>query len=93
MMERMAILCGDEVGAENLPIHAGDPRRALSWKDIERQAIQAALESSIERAQLALLLYPPVGEWKPAKDFLQLRANSIFAQRLAGADKRDLPLA
>jgi len=44
MMERMAILCGEEVGAEDLPIHAGDPRRALSWKDIERQAIQEALD-------------------------------------------------
>ena len=44
MMERMAILCADEVTAEDLPIMPGDPRRPLSWKDIERQAIQEALD-------------------------------------------------
>jgi two-component system response regulator HydG len=44
MMERMAILCNDQVTAPDLPLNAGDPRRPLRWKDIERQAIQEALE-------------------------------------------------
>ena len=42
MMERMAILCTDQVTAEDLPITPRDPRRPLSWKDIERQAIQGS---------------------------------------------------
>jgi DNA-binding NtrC family response regulator len=44
MMERMAILCGDEVTAPDLPISPADPRRPLRWKEIERQAIQEALD-------------------------------------------------
>ena len=43
MMERMAILCGEEVKASDLPIGPADPRRPLRWKEIERQAIQEAL--------------------------------------------------
>ena len=44
MMERMAILCEGEVTASDLPIGPADPRRPLSWKEIERQAIQEALD-------------------------------------------------
>jgi DNA-binding NtrC family response regulator len=44
MMERMAILCGEEVTAAELPIGPADPRRPLRWKEIERQAIQEALD-------------------------------------------------
>jgi transcriptional regulator with PAS, ATPase and Fis domain len=40
----MAILCGDEVTAPDLPISPADPRRPLRWKEIERQAIQEALD-------------------------------------------------
>jgi DNA-binding NtrC family response regulator len=43
MMERMAILCTEEVTAADLPIGPADPRRPLRWKEIERQAIQEAL--------------------------------------------------
>jgi two-component system response regulator HydG len=44
MMERMAILCNDQVTAPDLPLNPIDVRRPLRWKDIERQAIQEALE-------------------------------------------------
>src|SRR5260370_695233 len=44
---------------------------ALAVKAYERTAIQAALEGSVERAQTALLLYPPVGEWEPAAELLR----------------------
>ena len=44
MMERMAILCGEQVSAADLPIGPADPRRPLRWKEIERQAIQEALD-------------------------------------------------
>jgi 6-phospho-beta-glucosidase len=43
----------------------------LATKAYERTAIQAALDGSMERAQTALLLYPPVGEWEPAEKLLQ----------------------
>lgn len=43
----------------------------LAVKAYERTAIQAALEASLERAQTALLLYPPVGEWEPAVELLE----------------------
>ena len=43
----------------------------LAVKAYERTAIQAALVGSTERAQKALLLYPPVGEWEPAIGLLQ----------------------
>ena len=39
-------------------------------KAYERMTIQAAIESSMERARTALLLYPPVGEWDPAGELL-----------------------
>jgi 6-phospho-beta-glucosidase len=38
----------------------------LAVKAYERTAIQAAVQGSSERAQTALLQYPPVGEWEPA---------------------------
>jgi two-component system, NtrC family, response regulator HydG len=44
IMERIAILCGRQVAASDLPLSSADPRRPLSWKEIERQAIQAALD-------------------------------------------------
>ena len=48
----------------------------LSVKAYERAAIRAALEGSMERAQTALLLYPPVGEWKPAEELLEALVDS-----------------
>jgi 6-phospho-beta-glucosidase len=48
----------------------------LAVKAYERTAIQAALEGSAERAQTALLLYPPVGEWGPAGKALQALIES-----------------
>ncbi len=42
----------------------------LAVKAYEREVIQAAMERSIERAQLSLLLYPAVGEWEPAAKLL-----------------------
>jgi 6-phospho-beta-glucosidase len=48
----------------------------LAAKAYERAAIKAALEPSFERAQLALLLYPAVGEWKPAGDFIHALIES-----------------
>jgi DNA-binding NtrC family response regulator len=44
MMERMAILCGAQVTAADLPLGPADPRRPLTWKEIERQAIREALD-------------------------------------------------
>jgi 6-phospho-beta-glucosidase len=43
----------------------------LAVKAYEHAAIQAALEGSAERAQMALLLYPPFGEWEPGATILQ----------------------
>jgi 6-phospho-beta-glucosidase len=48
----------------------------LATKAYERAAIEAALEGSMERAQTALLLYPPVGEWEPAEKLLQALIES-----------------
>jgi len=48
----------------------------LAVKAYERAAIQAALENSSERAQMALLLYPPVGEWEPAGEMLKALIES-----------------
>ena len=45
-------------------------------KAYERTAIKAALDGSIERAQMALLLYPPVGEWAPAAELLEALIES-----------------
>jgi len=44
MMERMAILCDARVSAADLPISGGTPRRPVLFKDIERQAIEDALQ-------------------------------------------------
>ena len=43
----------------------------LATKAYEHTAIRAALDGSMERAQTALLFYPPVGEWEPAEKLLQ----------------------
>jgi 6-phospho-beta-glucosidase len=48
----------------------------LAVKAYERAAIKAALQGSLERAQLALLLYPPVGEWEPAAEILKVLIES-----------------
>jgi 6-phospho-beta-glucosidase len=48
----------------------------LAVKAYERAAIQAALENSSERAQMALLLYPPVGEWEPGGEMLKALIES-----------------
>ena len=48
----------------------------LAVKAYERTAIQAAVEGSSERAQTALLQYPPVGEWEPAGKVLQALIES-----------------
>ena len=48
----------------------------LAVKAYERAAIRAAVESSIERAQTALLLYPAVGEWEPARALLDALIQS-----------------
>ena len=48
----------------------------LATKAYERTAVQAALEGSSERAQMALLLYPPVGEWEPAAEVLKALIES-----------------
>jgi 6-phospho-beta-glucosidase len=48
----------------------------LAVKAYERAATQSALECSLERAQTALLLYPPVGEWEPAGDLLDALIES-----------------
>ena len=48
----------------------------LAVKAYERTAVQAALEGSLERAQMALLLYPPVGEWEPAAEILKALIES-----------------
>jgi two-component system, NtrC family, response regulator AtoC len=43
LMERMAILCDDEVGAADLPIDQSDGGKPVRWRAIERQAIEEAL--------------------------------------------------
>jgi 6-phospho-beta-glucosidase len=43
----------------------------LAVKAYEKAAIRAAVESSMELAQLALLLYPAVGEWEPGTELLR----------------------
>ena len=48
----------------------------LAVKAYERTAIQAAVQGSSERAQTALLQYPPVGEWEPAGKLLQALIES-----------------
>ncbi len=54
LMERMAILCDDVVEADDLPITASGPARPVLFKDIERRAIEEALEShSGNRARTA----------------------------------------
>ena len=40
-MERMAILCTDEVSAADLPIGPADPRRPLRWKEIVLSSFSA----------------------------------------------------
>jgi len=45
LMERVAILCDGEVRAEDLPIATAQAQaRPLSWKEIERRAIEEALK-------------------------------------------------
>jgi len=44
VMERMAILCEERVGAGDLSMLNGDERRPLQWREIERQAIEDALQ-------------------------------------------------
>jgi two-component system response regulator AtoC len=46
MMERVAILCGERVEAEDLPLEAGGQSRPVKWKEIERRAIEQALASN-----------------------------------------------
>ena len=46
MMERVAILCDQTVGAEDLPVTAAGPVRPVLFKDIERQAILDALAAN-----------------------------------------------
>ncbi len=48
----------------------------LAVKAYERTTIRAAVEGSQERAQMALMLYPPVGEWEPAGEVLQALIES-----------------
>ena len=42
-MERVAILCDDEVEPDDLPITSSGPTRPVLFKDIERKAIEDAL--------------------------------------------------
>jgi DNA-binding NtrC family response regulator len=46
MMERVAILCDAEVRPEDLPIGEEEPSQPVRWKDIERRAIEEALEAN-----------------------------------------------
>jgi DNA-binding NtrC family response regulator len=47
IMERMAILCDDQVTAEDLPLGGtGAPARPVRFKDIERKAIEDALDGN-----------------------------------------------
>jgi two-component system response regulator AtoC len=46
MMERVAILCGERVEAEDLPLEATGQSRPVKWKEIERRAIEQALETN-----------------------------------------------
>jgi len=43
-MERMAILCEERVDAGDLSMLDSEQRRPLQWCEIERQAIEAALQ-------------------------------------------------
>lgn len=43
----------------------------LAVKAYERAAIEAAVAGSAAMAQKAMLLYPPIGEWEPAKALLE----------------------
>lgn len=45
-MERMAILCDETVEADDLPITAAGPVRAVLFRDIEKQAILDALKAN-----------------------------------------------
>jgi len=45
-MERMAILCDDVVEPDDLPITAAGPARPVLFKDIERKAIEDALQAN-----------------------------------------------
>jgi two-component system, NtrC family, response regulator AtoC len=46
LMERMAILCEEVVEADDLPITSTGPARPVLFKDIERRAIEEALEAN-----------------------------------------------
>ena len=48
----------------------------LAVKAYEQTAIRAALKRSMELAQTALLLYPPVGQWEPAGQLLDALVES-----------------
>ena len=48
----------------------------LAVKAYERMAIRAAVEASEERARMALLLYPALGEWEPASELVQALIES-----------------
>jgi len=45
-MERLAILCEDVIEPDDLPITSTGPTRPVLFKDIERQAIEAALREN-----------------------------------------------
>jgi transcriptional regulator with GAF, ATPase, and Fis domain len=45
-MERVAILCDDLVEADDLPLTASGPTRPVLFRDIERQAIEDALQAN-----------------------------------------------
>jgi DNA-binding NtrC family response regulator len=45
-MERLAILCDEVVEPDDLPITSTGPARPVLFKDIERQAIEAALREN-----------------------------------------------
>ncbi len=52
-MERMAILCEEQVDVEDLSMLRGEDRRPLLWRDIERQAIEDALRMNAGNRTLA----------------------------------------
>jgi transcriptional regulator with GAF, ATPase, and Fis domain len=45
-MERVAILCDEVVQPDDLPVTASGPSRPVLFKDIERNAIESALEEN-----------------------------------------------
>lgn len=47
MMERMAILCEDAIEPDDLLITPSGPTRPVLFKDIERRAIEDALEANL----------------------------------------------